>query len=127
YFGREIPDADKVRPTTRRYFAAEIPTRARGPLGALPALSRTARRALAVLGVLSVVRAGALVAQAFLLAVVLAEIVAGNPSGVGTPVAILGGVVLANGLTTWAIRVVSARAAAGTKEELRASVLDRAL
>ena len=50
----------------------------RGPLGALPALSATARRALISTAVLSLVNAGLLVAQAFLLADVLASIVGGR-------------------------------------------------
>lgn len=105
----------------------DTPRVARGPLGALPALSATARRALAVSGVLAALNAGALVAQAFLLASVLADIVAGATTGYSGRLAALIAVVLARSVLGWAIRVVAARAAAGTKEELRAKVVDHAL
>ncbi|MFF5989746.1 thiol reductant ABC exporter subunit CydD [Prauserella flavalba] len=99
----------------------------KGPLGALPALSASARRALAFAGVLAFLNAAALVAQAFLLASVLAAVVAGRTDGHATALAALLGVVLARALIGWGIRVVAARAAAGAKEELRAKVVDHAL
>lgn len=99
----------------------------RGPLGALPSLSSAARRALALTAVLSVANAGALVAQAFLLAHVLADIVAGETTGHAPVVAALVGAVLARGVLGWAMRAVAARAAAGAKEELRAKTVDHAL
>ncbi|GHF58912.1 ATP-binding cassette subfamily C protein CydD/ATP-binding cassette subfamily C protein CydCD [Amycolatopsis bartoniae] len=92
----------------------------KGPLGALPALSGAARRALALAAVLSLLNAAALVAQAFL----LASVVAGREV---TNLAVLLGVVVARGLIAWALRVVAARAAAGAKEELRAKVVDHVL
>ncbi|MCU1685541.1 MAG: fused ATPase and permease component of transport system [Amycolatopsis sp.] len=98
-----------------------------GPLGALPSLSATARRALVLTGALSLVNAGLLVAQAFLLADVLAEIVAGHAGGHGGQLVILLSVVAGRSLAGWAIKVVSARAAAGAKEELRARTVDHAL
>ncbi|QFZ23944.1 thiol reductant ABC exporter subunit CydC [Saccharothrix syringae] len=89
-----------------------------GPLGALPTLSRSARRALAWCAALAVATSGALVWQA----VALAEaIVAG-----GSLWALAAAVVL-RALLAWATESVAARAAAGAKEELRAAVLDRAL
>ncbi|TKG73431.1 thiol reductant ABC exporter subunit CydD [Prauserella endophytica] len=99
----------------------------RGPLGALPALSASARRALALAGVLALLNATALVAQAFLLASVLAAVVAGRTGGHAGALAALLGVVLARALVGWGIRVVAARAAAGAKEELRSKVVDHAL
>jgi ATP-binding cassette subfamily C protein CydD/ATP-binding cassette subfamily C protein CydCD len=97
----------------------------KGPLGALPALSGAARRALALAAVLALLNAAALVAQAFLLASACATIVAGHgvPS---TELAALAGVVLGRALIAWAMRVVAARAAAGAKEELRAKAVDHA-
>jgi ATP-binding cassette subfamily C protein CydD/ATP-binding cassette subfamily C protein CydCD len=90
----------------------------KGPLGALPALSAAARRALALAAVLALLNAVALVAQAFLLASVV--------TGHGGLAALLG-VVVARALIVWAMRVVAARAAAGAKEELRAKAVDHAL
>ncbi|CAM2991389.1 thiol reductant ABC exporter subunit CydD [Saccharomonospora xinjiangensis] len=99
----------------------------RGPLGALPALSSAARRALAFSAVLALLNAAALVAQAFLLASVLADLVAGEVTGHEKVVAALAGSVVLRGVLGWAMRVVAARAAAGAKEELRARVVDHAL
>ncbi|WP_433408837.1 thiol reductant ABC exporter subunit CydD [Saccharomonospora azurea] len=99
----------------------------RGPLGALPALSAAARRALALSAVLALLNAGALVAQAFLLAAVLADLVAGDVTGHTPALAALAGSVVARGILGWALRVVAARAAAGAKEELRAKVVDHAV
>lgn len=101
--------------------------RGNGPLGALPALSREARRALAFAGVLALLNAGALVAQAFLLASLLASIVDGRTGQLSARLAALFGAVLLRAVLAWASRVVTARAAAGAKEELRAKVLDHAL
>jgi ATP-binding cassette subfamily C protein CydCD len=89
-----------------------------GPLGALPALSRSARRALALCAVLAALTAGALVWQAVALA---SALVTG-----GSLWALAGAVVVRAGLA-WVTESVAARAAAGAKEELRAAVLDRAL
>lgn len=98
----------------------------KGPLGALPALSGAARRALALAALLALCNAAALVAQAFLLASACAAIVAGH--GVPSPeLAVLLGVVLGRALIAWAMRVVAARAAAGAKEELRAKAVDHAM
>ncbi|SFA83876.1 ATP-binding cassette, subfamily C, CydD/ATP-binding cassette, subfamily C, CydCD [Amycolatopsis marina] len=102
----------------------------KGPLGALPALSAAARRALALAAGLSLLNAAALVAQAFLLAAVLAAIVDGS-AGTGDELrgrlAALLAVVVVRSLVSWALRVVSARAAASAKEELRARAVDQAL
>ncbi|WP_216212746.1 thiol reductant ABC exporter subunit CydD [Amycolatopsis aidingensis] len=99
----------------------------RGPLGALPALSAAARRALVLTGLLALGNAVALVAQAFLLASVLASIVAGQTGDLATRLATLLAVVLARALVAWAMRVVAARAAAGAKEELRQRTVEHAL
>jgi len=96
----------------------------RGPLAGLPA---TARRPLILTGVLSFVNAGLLVAQAFLLAGVLASIVAGRGDGYVVQLSVLLGLVAGRALVGWAVKVVSARAAAGAKEELRAQAVDHAL
>ncbi|MFD1151516.1 ABC transporter ATP-binding protein/permease, partial [Saccharothrix hoggarensis] len=90
----------------------------KGPLGALPALSRSARRALAWCALLAALTACALVWQAVALA---SALVTG-----GSLWALAGAVVVPAGLA-WAAESVATRAAAGAKEELRAAVLDRAL
>ncbi|TQM81829.1 ATP-binding cassette subfamily C protein CydCD [Saccharothrix saharensis] len=89
-----------------------------GPLGALPSLSRSARRALAWCAVLAALTAVALVWQA----VALASALVGGGS-----LAVLAVAVVARAGLAWATESVAARAAAGAKEELRAAVLDRAL
>jgi thiol reductant ABC exporter CydD subunit/thiol reductant ABC exporter CydC subunit len=96
----------------------------RGPLGDLPALSPRARRALGVCGALSVLNAVAIVAQAWALSSVLASVVTGHGD---RPFALLAGAVVARSVLVWALDTMSARAAAGAKEELRARALDRAL
>ncbi|KAA9166816.1 thiol reductant ABC exporter subunit CydC [Amycolatopsis acidicola] len=98
----------------------------KGPLGALPALSAAARRALALGGFLALLNAAALVAQAFLLASACAALVAGTGFP-ATQLAVLFGVVPARALVAWAMRTVAARAAAGAKEELRAKAVDHAM
>ncbi|QWF80263.1 thiol reductant ABC exporter subunit CydC [Amycolatopsis sp. CA-230715] len=99
----------------------------KGPLGALPALSVAARRALALAGMIAVVRAGSVVAQGFLLASVLASIVQSGTGDFSARLAALLGVLVVRSLAGWALKVVSARAAAGVQEELRAKVVDRTL
>ncbi|WP_447005087.1 thiol reductant ABC exporter subunit CydD [Saccharothrix isguenensis] len=89
-----------------------------GPLGALPALSRSARRALALCAVLAALTAGALVWQAVALAAALVT---------GGSLWVLAGAVVVRAGLAWVTESVAARAAAGAKEELRAAVLDRAL
>ncbi|MFI9381014.1 thiol reductant ABC exporter subunit CydD [Kutzneria sp. NPDC052558] len=96
----------------------------RGPLGDLPALSPSTRRALVACGLLSVLNAMAVVAQAWALAAVLASVVTGHGD---RPFALLAGAVLVRSVVVWAVDTMSARAAAGAKEELRARALDRAL
>jgi ATP-binding cassette subfamily C protein CydD/ATP-binding cassette subfamily C protein CydCD len=98
----------------------------KGPLGALPALSAAARRALALAALLALLNAAALVAQAFLLASACAEIVAGHEVPV-IGLAVLAAVVLGRALIVWAMRLVATRAAAGAKEELRAKTVDHAI
>jgi thiol reductant ABC exporter CydC subunit len=89
-----------------------------GPLGALPRLSRAARRALAGCAVLAGFSGVALVVQAW----ALASVITGSGG-----LAVLVGAVVVRALLVWVTQVVAARAAAGAKEELRARLLDRAL
>ncbi|HEX5121275.1 MAG TPA: thiol reductant ABC exporter subunit CydD [Pseudonocardiaceae bacterium] len=97
----------------------------RGPLGALPALSPAARRAVVGCGLLAAGNAVALAAAAWALAGVLAAVVAGTPfSGL---LAVFVAAVLVRALLGWAGQTVAARAAAGAKEDLRAHLLDAAL
>ncbi|WP_318305961.1 thiol reductant ABC exporter subunit CydC [Amycolatopsis solani] len=99
----------------------------KGPLGALPALVPAVRRALALVGFLSFLHAAALVAQAFLLADVLAAIVGAGVGGRTAQLAALLALVATRALTGWAVRTVSARAAATAQRELRARAVDHAL
>ncbi len=99
----------------------------KGPLGALPALVPAVRRALALVGFLSFLHAAALVAQAFLLADVLAAIVGAGSGGRTAQLAALLALVATRALTGWAVRTVSARAAATAQRELRARAVDHAL
>ncbi|MFJ9784408.1 ATP-binding cassette domain-containing protein [Amycolatopsis sp. NPDC101161] len=99
----------------------------KGPLGALPALVPAVRRALALVGFLSFLHAAALVAQAFLLADVLAAIVGAGSGGRTAQLAALLALVATRALTGWAVRTVSARAAATAQRELRAQAVDHAL
>ncbi|MGW5715545.1 thiol reductant ABC exporter subunit CydC [Amycolatopsis sp. NPDC003865] len=99
----------------------------KGPLGALPALVPAVRRALAVVGFLSFLHAAALVAQAFLLADVLAAIVGAGSGGRTAQLAALLALVATRALTGWAVRTVSARAVATAQRELRARAVDHAL
>ncbi|MGJ7908990.1 thiol reductant ABC exporter subunit CydD [Actinopolyspora sp. H202] len=100
-----------------------------GPLGALPRLSPSTRRALYLSGVLAVLSAFALITQAWALADALARVVMHgfDTAAIGARLAVLCGAVLARGVLGWATASVSARAAAGAKEELRAQLLDSAL
>ncbi|HEV7646603.1 MAG TPA: thiol reductant ABC exporter subunit CydD [Actinophytocola sp.] len=95
--------------------------------GLLGRLSGAARRALVGCAVLAAFGAVALVAQAWALASVLADVVAGAGAPVGERLGVLAGAVLARAVLGWATQVVAARAAAGVKAELRAVLLDRAL
>ncbi|MET8848305.1 thiol reductant ABC exporter subunit CydD [Amycolatopsis sp. NPDC004625] len=98
-----------------------------GPLGALPALVPAVRRALALVGFLSFLNAAALVAQAFLLADVLAAIVGAGAGGRTAQLAALLALVATRALTGWAVRTVSARAASTAQRELRTKAVDHAL
>ncbi|MGW5644733.1 ABC transporter transmembrane domain-containing protein, partial [Saccharopolyspora sp. NPDC003762] len=100
-----------------------------GPLGALPRLSGSARRALVVAGLLSVGNAAALIVQAWALGSALAAVVTGaaSPEEIGDHLVVLAGAVVARAALGWATESVSARAAAGAKEELRGLLLDSAL
>ncbi|MEV6229433.1 thiol reductant ABC exporter subunit CydD [Saccharopolyspora shandongensis] len=100
-----------------------------GPLGALPRLSGSARRALVVAGLLSVGNAAALIVQAWALGSALAVVVTGaaSPAEIGDYLVVLAGAVVARAALGWATESVSARAAAGAKEELRGLLLDSAL
>lgn len=86
----------------------------RGPLGALPQLSKNARRALAGVGALAFLNALALVAQAVALASVIT-------TREGLP--LLAIAILARAALSWATESAAARAAAGAKEELRTQLL----
>ncbi|MGW6443585.1 thiol reductant ABC exporter subunit CydD [Lentzea sp. NPDC055074] len=86
----------------------------RGPLGALPQLSRNARRALVGVGALAFLNALALVAQAVALASVIT-------TREGLP--LLAVAILARAALSWATESAAARAAAGAKEELRTQLL----
>ncbi|WP_072475191.1 thiol reductant ABC exporter subunit CydD [Amycolatopsis australiensis] len=99
----------------------------KGPLGALPALVPAVRRALALVGFLAFLNAAALVAQAFLLADVLAAIVGAGSGGRTAQLAALLALVATRAVTGWAVRTVSARAAATAQRELRARAVDHAL
>jgi len=99
----------------------------KGPLGALPALVPAVRRALALVGFLAFLNAAALVAQAFLLADVLAGIVGAGSGGRTAQLAALLALVATRASTGWAVRTVSARAAATAQRELRAKAVDHAL
>ncbi|GAA3620404.1 thiol reductant ABC exporter subunit CydC [Lentzea roselyniae] len=87
----------------------------RGPLGALPQLSKNARRALVGVGALAFLNALALVAQA----VALAGVITGN-TGL---LPLLAVAVVARAGLSWATESAAARAAAGAKEELRTQLL----
>ncbi|TDQ05053.1 thiol reductant ABC exporter subunit CydD [Labedaea rhizosphaerae] len=100
--------------------------RSGGPLGALPALSGAARRALAGIAALSALTAVSAVAQALALAQLIAAVVGGRPWPSGW-LAVLAAAVVVRAVLTWATQVVAARAAAGTKAELRASLVDSAV
>ncbi|MCC5697490.1 hypothetical protein LH612_30515, partial [Klebsiella pneumoniae] len=99
------------------------------PLGALPRLSSAARRALVVSGLLSAGNAVALVVQAWALGTALARVVTEGvqPAELSRHLVVLAAAVLARAVLGWATEAVSARAAAGAKEELRALLLDSAL
>ncbi|RCW47314.1 ATP-binding cassette subfamily C protein CydCD [Halopolyspora algeriensis] len=101
----------------------------RTPLGALPHLSPSARRALWLSGLLAVARALALIVQAWSLADALAAVVVRGvgPAAVSEQLLVLTGAIVARAVLGWATEGVSARAAAGAKEELRALLLDSAL
>ncbi|MFI6100707.1 thiol reductant ABC exporter subunit CydD [Lentzea sp. NPDC051213] len=88
----------------------------RGPLGALPQLSKNARRALTGVGALAFLNALALVAQAVALASVIT-------TREGLP--LLAVAILARAGLSWATESAAARAAAGAKEELRTQLLAR--
>ncbi|MFE3174606.1 thiol reductant ABC exporter subunit CydD [Amycolatopsis sp. NPDC059235] len=101
----------------------------KGPLGALSALGPAARRALILVAVLSFGNAVFLVGQAFLLADLLADVVSRGLGEGGRTVqlAVLVALVVGRAGTSWAVRVVSARAAATAQRDLRARVVDHAL
>ncbi|MBB5154181.1 thiol reductant ABC exporter subunit CydD [Saccharopolyspora phatthalungensis] len=100
-----------------------------GPLGALPRLSGAARRALIVAGLLSLGTAIALIVQAWALGNALAAVVTRGaaPVEIGHYLVVLAGAVVARAVLGWATETVSARAAAGAKEELRGLLLDSAM
>ncbi len=95
-----------------------------GPLGALPALSPAARRALAGSVALAVADTLALVVAAWSLAGALAAII--DDTRLGAQLAIFAGAIAARALLSWAGRTVAAAGAAGAKEDLRGHLLDAA-
>ncbi|MGP4018506.1 thiol reductant ABC exporter subunit CydD [Saccharopolyspora sp. 5N708] len=99
------------------------------PLGALPRLSGSARRALVAAGLLSVGGAIALIVQAWALSSALAAVVTrgAEPAAISGPLVVLAIAVVVRAGLGWATEAVSARAAAGAKEELRGLLLDSAL
>lgn len=101
----------------------------RTPLGALPALSPSARRALWFAGALAIGNAVALIAQAWALASALGAVVTAGAgaSAVTNDLIVLVVAIVARAGFGWATESVSARAAAGAKEELRALLLDSSL
>ncbi|MFJ4104828.1 thiol reductant ABC exporter subunit CydD [Amycolatopsis japonica] len=121
----ELPGRDTLSATESTMDPARP---GKGPLGALAPLSSAARRAALQLGaVLSLVNALLLVGQAFLLADVLSAVVRGTPGDRTAQLAVLLALVAGRASTGWAVRIVSVRAAARAKEELRAKALDHAL
>ncbi|RSN58729.1 glutathione/cysteine ABC transporter permease/ATP-binding protein [Amycolatopsis sp. WAC 04182] len=120
----ELPGRDTLSATESTMDPARP---GKGPLGALAPLSSAARRALILSGILSFVNAVLLVGQAFLLADVLSAVVRGTPGDRTAQLAVLLALVAGRALTGWAVRIVSVRAAARAKEELRAKALDHAL
>jgi ATP-binding cassette subfamily C protein CydCD len=90
------------------------------------ALGRTGTRAMYLLAVLGAIRALALVILAQSLATGLTSLV-GHPDALRA--AIVWGLVASvmRALASWAVQVVAARAAAGTKRELRARLAERVL
>lgn len=116
-------------PARPRTGDAEPGALSRGPLGALPHLSASTRRALAASGLLALANALALVVQAWALASALADVVLRGfaADGIAPRIGVLCGAVLARAALSWATESVSARAAAGAKEELRSLLLDSAL
>lgn len=99
------------------------------PLGALPRLSPSARRALLIGGLLAVCNAAALIVQAWALASALADVVT---AGAGAEqltqrLLVLAGAIGVRAVLGWATEWVSARAAAGAKEELRSLLIHGAL
>ncbi|UUV28344.1 thiol reductant ABC exporter subunit CydD [Amycolatopsis roodepoortensis] len=120
----ELPGRDTLSATESTMDPARP---GKGPLGALAPLSSAARRALILSGILSFVNAILLVGQAFLLADVLSAVVRGTPGDRTAQLAVLLALVAGRASTGWAVRIVSVRAAARAKEELRAKALDHAL
>ncbi|GAB2740416.1 thiol reductant ABC exporter subunit CydC [Salinifilum aidingensis] len=99
------------------------------PLGALPRLSTSARRALVLGGALAAAQAAALVVQAWALASALAAVVTGAaaPAEVTAHLVVLAAAIAARAAIGWATEAVSARAAAGAKAELRRNLVDAAV
>ncbi|RJQ75013.1 glutathione/cysteine ABC transporter permease/ATP-binding protein, partial [Pseudonocardiaceae bacterium YIM PH 21723] len=93
------------------------PTRAtsKGPLGELPRLSAAARWALVLYGLLALLTAGAVIAQA----VGIAGAITGKPGYLWIALAGVAG----RGVLAWAGEVVAVRAAARVKEQLRERLL----
>ncbi|MFI6300939.1 ABC transporter transmembrane domain-containing protein, partial [Amycolatopsis thailandensis] len=120
----ELPGRDTLSATESTMDPARP---GKGPLGALAPLSSAARRALILSAILSFVNAVLLVGQAFLLADVLSAVVRGTMGDRTAQLAVLLALVAGRALTGWAVRIVSVRAAARAKEELRAKALDHAL
>ncbi|MEB3366642.1 thiol reductant ABC exporter subunit CydD [Saccharopolyspora mangrovi] len=102
------------------------PGNALSPLGALPKLSASARRALTLIGFLSACNAVALIVQAWAIATTLAPVVTGG-SVHPERLLVLAGSIAARAALAWSMEFAAARAATGAKEELRALLVDAAL
>ncbi|WP_163511422.1 thiol reductant ABC exporter subunit CydC [Fodinicola acaciae] len=96
------------------------------PLGDAPRLSRTARIAAAWLTVLAVAQAVATIVVAVAISNAVATIAAGGPLE-PAPVAVFLAAVGVRMTLTWSASVLARRAAAGTKEEIRARAAQAAL
>src|SRR5436190_8749505 len=87
--------------------------------------ARATRRFMVVSVALGCVAALLIVAQAWLIAYVVAGAFLGghDPDQLGVPMAVLGGVVLARAAVAWAAELAAARASAQAKSQLRAELL----
>ncbi|MEV8419903.1 thiol reductant ABC exporter subunit CydD [Streptomyces niveus] len=90
--------------------------------------ARATRRFLVAVVVLGLVGAGLVVAQAMIIAEVVVGAFEGglDPSGLGTPLLLLGAVAVGRALVAWLTELAAHRASAAVKSELRGRLLERA-